>query len=128
MLGRIVAVISIVSSIVLIVLLHTTAPTTIGPLGILMVFILMYLSALGMLTFLIYEGRRLLSKMLSYRVIKRTISQWSIGRSYYYASIIALAPVMFVGMQSVGEVGAYDVLLLMLFLAIACVYITKRTR
>lgn len=51
----------------------------------------------------------------------------TLGRSYYFASVIALAPVMVVGMQSVGEVGLYELLLVILFVGIACVYIAKRT-
>jgi hypothetical protein len=127
MLGKIVALISSTATLLLIMLLYTTTPTTIGPLGILMVFILMYLSALGVLTFLTYRGRQIFSKLISSSKMKRSFREWSIGRSYYYSSILALAPVMFIGMQSVGEVGLYDILLIILFLVIACVYITKRT-
>jgi hypothetical protein len=128
MLGRIVAI-SMVGAIVLLsVLLQTTAPATIGPLGILFVFILLYVSVLGVLTFLLYGCSRVVSKIVSTVVGRTLIRPLSLGRSYYYSSVLALAPVLFIGMQSVGEVSAYDVLLVVLFVVIACIYIAKRTR
>ena len=45
---------------------------------------------------------------------------------YYYASIIGLIPVILLGMQSIGGVTAWDILLLALFLGLGCFYIHKR--
>ena len=45
---------------------------------------------------------------------------------YYYASIIGLIPVILLGMQSIGGVTAWDILLLTLFLGLGCFYIHKR--
>lgn len=126
MLGRLVAVSSLVAFVLLVLLLQTTQPATIGPLGILAVFILMYMSALGVLTFLIYWVNRLMIRMTVSLTIKRPLEPMSFGRSYYYASVAALAPVMIIGMQSVGDVGFYDLLLVVVFEVIACVYIAKR--
>lgn len=111
----------------LIILLQTTTPATIGPLGILIVFILMYVSVLCALTFLLYAGSGVMAKLSSSVTLKRPLQQLSLGKSYYFSSVIALAPVMLVGMQSVGEVGFYEVVLIILFIAISCVYIAKRT-
>jgi len=115
MLGKIVVSSSIVAVVLLVVLLQTTTPATIGPLGILVVFILMYLSVLGLLTF-----------SVSFTV-KKPLQGLTFNRAYYFSSVIALAPIMFVGMQSVAEVGFYDILLVIMFVVIACVYIAKRT-
>jgi hypothetical protein len=115
--------------VLLAVLLQTTTPATIGPLGILLVFILLYVSALGVLTFLVFGCSRIVSKLASMTVARKTtLRPLSLGRSYYYSSVLALAPVLFVGMQSVGEVSIYDVALVVLFVVIACIYIAKRTR
>lgn len=127
MVGRIV-VGSVVAAIALLgILLETTTPATIGPVGILVVFILMYVSALGVLTFLLFFGSKVVAKVGSFIVVKRPLEPLSFGRSYYYSSVIASAPVLFIGMQSVGEVSFYDVLLVVVFVVIACVYIAKRT-
>ena len=116
-----------VAVLLFVVLLQTTAPATAGPLGILVVFILMYVLVLGALTFLLFGGSRVVSKFSSPLLAKKPLHPLTLRRSYYFSSVIALAPVMFLGMQSVGEVGIYDVILVVLFVVIACIYITKRT-
>ena len=127
MLGRVVAVSSMIAVLLLILLLQTTTPATIGPLGILVVFILMYVSVLGGLTFLLYLISMLIAKISRSITVKRPIQALSFNRAYYFSSVLALIPVMFIGMQSVGEVGFYDVLLVVIFACVACVYISKRT-
>ena len=127
MLGKIVASSSIVSIFILFFLLQTSTPATIGPIGILLVFIFMYLSVLGMLTFFLLGINRLIIKFSGSLTRKRPLHGISMSRAYYFASVIALAPVMIVGMQSVGEVGVYELLLVVIFLIVACTYIAKRT-
>ena len=128
MLAKIIALSVIASVVLLTIVLQTTTPTTIGPLGILVVFIFMYIAALGVLTFLIFGGSKLLARFSKSLTVKRPIAPLSLGRSYYFSSVLALVPVMFIGMQSVGEVGGYDVLLVVIFAIMACLYISKRGR
>lgn len=127
MLGRIVVAGSAVAILLLILLLHVTTPTTTGPLGILIVFILMYVSALGVLTFLIYGISRINARLSRTLMVKRPFEALTLTRSYYFGSVIALVPVMIIGMQSVGEVGFYEIFLVGIFTIIACIYIAKRT-
>ena len=127
MLGRVIAVSSIGAAIILAILLQMTKPATVGPLGILIVFILMYVSVLGALTFLMFGMSKLIVKLSSSVTIKRPLQPLSLKRSYYFSSVIGLAPVMIIGMQSVGEVGFYDFLLVVIFVCIGCIYIAKRT-
>lgn len=127
MLGRALAISLTASVTLLIVLLQTTTPATIGPLGILLIFVLMYMSVLCVLTFLLFAATGVVAKVSSSMTLKRPFQQLSLRRSYYFASVIALAPVILVGMQSVGEVSFYDVLLIVVFIVISCVYISKRS-
>lgn len=128
MLGRSVAVSSVLAMVVLFILWQNTTPSTIGPLGILFAFVLMYIAVLGVLTFLLFGINKVIVKFSTSTVVRRPIGRMSLGRSYYFASVIALAPVMIIGMQSVGEVGIYELMLVVLFVAIACIYIAKRTK
>lgn len=128
MLGKLIAISSITAIVLLVLLLQTTAPATIGPLGVLFVFILIYVSVLGVLTFLLFGASEIVIRLLSLLIPKGHAESLSLRRAYYYSSVISLAPVLFIGMQSVGEVSLYDVLLVVLFVVIACVYIAKRTR
>lgn len=127
MLGRVIGISTLVSAFVLAILLMTTTPATIGPLGILIVFILMYMSALGVLTFLLYIGSKVAARFSASFTVRRPLQAMSLSRSYYFSSVIALVPVMLIGMQSVGEVGFYEVMLLIVFIIVACIYLAKRT-
>jgi hypothetical protein len=127
MLNRVVVGSVAIAIALLAVVLHTTQPSTIGPLGILVVFILLYVSVLGVLTFLLYSVSRIASKASASFTVKRPIRPLTMSRSYYFSSVISLGPVMLIGMQSVAEVEFYDVLLIILFVVIACIYISKRT-
>lgn len=126
MLGKIVLFSVVVAIAVLALLLSTTEPATIGPLGILSIFVCMYVSVLGVLTFLLYSGSRLMGKISSAFTVKKPLMPLSLRRAYYFSSVIALAPVMIIGMQSVGGVGIYELLLIVVFELIACIYIAKR--
>lgn len=127
MLNRVVVSSVAIAVVILGVVLHTTQPSTIGPLGILIVFILMYVSALGLLTFLLYTSSKIIRKLSASFTVKKPIRPLTLSRSYYFSSVLALAPVMFIGMQSVAEVEFYDLLLIIIFVVIACIYISKRT-
>lgn len=126
--GKIIVFSSVLATACLIFLLQTTTPATIGPLGILLVFVLMYIAALGVLTFLIVGVQRLVLRSMSMIDPRKSFAPMNMMRAYYFASVMALAPVMIIGMQSVGEVGVYELSLVIIFLIIACVYIAKRTR
>lgn len=127
MMKRSVALGAVIAAVVLIVILQTTTPATIGPLGILVVFVLMYLAIFGGLTFLFYGASRAVAWGGKAVSVKAPVEALSFNRAYYYASVVALAPVIFVGMESVGGVSVYDVILVVMFVVIACVYIAKRS-
>jgi hypothetical protein len=127
MLGRFLTISLILATMLLVIVLQTTTPATIGPLGILFVFVLMYMSVLCALTFLLFISSKVIVKLSSSITLRRPVQQLSLIRAYYFSSVVALAPVMLIGMQSVGEVGFYDVVLIIVFLVISCVYIAKRT-
>lgn len=109
------------------VLLTTTTPVSAGPFGILVTFILMYVIALVAVTFILRVVSAGYARIRSLTISKKPVAPLSLKRAYYFASVIALAPVILVGMQSVGEVGIYDLILVLLFVVIACAYVAKRS-
>jgi hypothetical protein len=127
MLGQIIAFMSLGSAVLLLILLQTTTPGAIGPLGILIVFILMYVTALGGLTFLLFEGSRFFVHISRFFTVRRPLQPMSVGRSYYFSTVIALAPVMLIGMESVGSLGVNEVGLVGVFVVIGCMYVAKRS-
>ncbi|MCA9336909.1 hypothetical protein KC955_03540 [Candidatus Saccharibacteria bacterium] len=120
MLGKVLALITLGAFVLLSALLQSTSPSTIHPLGILLVFVLFYLLALGVLTFFMYGIARALN------AFRRKKQEIRLQQLYYYASVLALAPVMIVGMRSIGHSGLQDVALVILFEIIVCFYVMKR--
>jgi hypothetical protein len=127
MLGRSIAISGVVAVVVLIITLQLTTPSTIGPLGLLFVFVLIYVAILSMLTFLLYACNRAIIRVSQTMTVRRPVQRLSLQRAYYYASVVSLAPVMLIGMQSVGVVGIYEILLIAAFTGLTCVYIAKRS-
>lgn len=123
MLGKILFVSGAVSLMLLILLLAAYTPAQVGPGGILLVFILMYISSVCIFGFIFYAIGRVLARLRP----DNTEGWLSMRRAYYYGTVFALGPVMIVGLQSVGGVGFYELLLIIIFLALGGVYVTKRT-
>lgn len=127
MLPRIIATISLLGLVILVSLLTLTTPATAGPFGLLMIFISGYIVSLGAISFFLFGSNRLLVSVASGLVAKRPLQRMTFRRAYYYSTVLAMAPVMLIGLQSVGSIGVYEVLLVTLFEVIACVYISRRT-
>ena len=128
MAGKFIAISGIAAVMVLTILLQLTTPATIGPLGLLFVFIMIYVAALSALTFFIFTTSQLTSHLANRLTVRRPLQSLTLQQAYYYGSVVALGPVMILGMQSVGAVGVYETLLVGLFTVLGCVYIAKRSR
>ena len=126
MLKKFLSITTVLSLCLLFVLLNVTNPSSAGPFGILVVFILAYMSSLGVVAFLVYWSMRLISYFSKPFMLKKPIERLSLRRSYYYATVIAATPIMIIGLQSVGSIGVYELLLVIIFAAIGCLYISKR--
>lgn len=126
MLGKILSIGSVIAAVALVFLLNQTTPNQAGPLGVLIIFLLMYVIALGCMTFAIHGISRVAAKFSSSVTVKRPLQMISLKQSYYYGSVVALAPVMLIGMQSVSGINVYDILLVGFFVAIGVIYISRR--
>lgn len=109
--------------VILSALLQSTSPSSVHPVGILLIFVLFYLSALGLLTFFVYGTSLIVRHFFQDR---HRIGTLSLHQAYYYSSVLALAPVIIVGMRSIGRTGIYDVVLVAIFEIVACFYIANR--
>lgn len=127
MFQKIIAIVTGVSIAMLWALFVMTNPSSAGPLGILIFFVVMYTAALGVLTFLFYGISRMAFRVARVTRMKMRFGELSFQKSYYYASVGALAPVMLIAMQSVSQVGPYQFLLVVFFISVAWIYIAKRT-
>ena len=128
MLKTIILIISLSSMLLLAVLLNVTTPATAGPFGILAIFIFAYLSSLGVMTYFLYLLNRMMAYISTMFVTRKPYIALSFRRSYYYSTIIAAAPIMIIGLQSVGATGLYESMLVLVFVIIGCLYISKRVQ
>ena len=125
MLPHIVAIISVLALAVLLALLIFTTPVSAGPFGLLLVLVAAYIFSIGVISLVLYWGSRLTTYMVSGFVVKKPLKPIQYRRAYYYSTMLAMAPVMIVGLQSVGALGVYEVLLVFLFEIISCIYISR---
>ena len=111
----------------LFVIFNVSNPVDIGPGGILIVFVLIYLFFASCFFILLHFGINILSRYLARR---KSIDHrhWQVGvrLAYYIASALAFAPVVVLAMQSVGQLQLRDVLLVTVLEVLAIFYIVKR--
>jgi hypothetical protein len=122
----IVALISSLSLCFLLFFLNVTTPATVGPFGVLLIFVCAYLLSLGLMTYSFYLISYLIAKFSSVVMTRKPITPLTFKMSYYYSTIIAIVPIMLIGLQSVGSVGLYEVLLVTLFVFIGVLYVSKK--
>ena len=127
MVGKLLVSMGIISGVFLVILLNTTTPASAGAFGILAVFILAYLFLASVMTFGLYGISRGVAFMCRTFAARRPIETLTVRKAYYYSTIVALAPVIIISMQSVGGVGIYELMLILLLVLLGCVYVTKRT-
>ena len=108
-----------------VVLVHTVTPMSVGPLGILAFFVCLYIATASCCYLVMVAVKRIAMRVVQ-RNMYRGLASVTPLKLYYYASIIGLIPVILLGMQSIGGVTAWDILLLTLFLGLGCFYIHKR--
>lgn len=110
---------------VLIYILNATTPANVSPVIILVLFGSMYVTTVGVLSFLMYGSQLLLRKLL-YENHRSHLLGVKFLEFYYYASVIALAPVILLAMQSVGKLGVYEVALVLVFEVVTLFYVYRR--
>lgn len=125
MLPKTVATISLVGFTVLMSLFALTTPATAGPFGLLMIFVSAYLTVLGLMSFFLFGANRAVVRVGKYFAVKKPLQKMTFKRSYYYSTVLAMAPLMLIGMQSIGSVGIYEFLLVVLFEVVACLYVSR---
>lgn len=126
MLGKFLVAAALISGILVGLILTTTTPTSAGAIGILGIFVLSYIFLVSLLTFFIFGFSRFLSRFFVIFSKNTQATPVPLKKSYYYSSIIALAPVIILSMQSVNGVGGYEFGLICLLVVLGCLYVAKR--
>jgi len=127
MLGKIIAASTVTAGIILIVMLQMTNPSTVGPLGLLAVFFLLYVIMLGVVTELLWLGSYGFQMVGRQFTSKRPPQRLSLARAYYFSTVLAMAPIMALAMQSIGSFGVYEMVLIVVFVAVGILYVSRRS-
>lgn len=122
---RYVAIVAALAVIADVVIVHAVTPMGVGPLGILTFFLCLYIATASICYLVMVAARRMVMRLVR-RDMHRRLAAVTPLKLYYYASIVGLMPVILLGMQSIGGVTAWDILLLTLFLGLGCFYVHKR--
>lgn len=112
-------------AIIVALILSTTNPTAVGPLGVLAFFACMYLFSVCLFYVFIVLAQKIAAIFFGKKNQIQSVNT-SGKKSYYYSTFIALVPPIYVGMQSVGDAGLFEMVLLLLFELLACFYVYKR--
>lgn len=114
--------------LILLIMLSSIDPLSAGPIGILFVFILIYLVIASLLFTVLHWGVRFVSAQIVKRGTRVTARSYKIGvrKAYYMASALAFGPVLLLALNSVRQLRLTDILLVGLFLSLAIFYISKR--
>ena len=114
-------------AIIVALILSMTNPTAVGPLGVLAFFACAYLFFVCLFfVLLIVLVQRITARFVREKNQIQLTNMSSNNKSYYYSTVVALVPVIYVGMQSVGGAGLFEIILLLLFEVLACFYVYKR--
>ena len=113
---------------VLVCLLHVINPVASGPWGIMAVFLVVYLLVASVLFTTLHLGFKLYGVVLKRRgVVSVHRYHLSVKRAYYIASIVAFGPVMLLALQSMRQLEARDIVLVVIFLLVASFYASKKS-
>lgn len=124
---KLLIIVGVVSTVALGYVLVSISPVEAGATGVLAVFLLSYIVSVIVLTFLFYLVQKIVIKLLYSDRVGAVAGQVSLRKSYYYGSILALGPVILVSLRSVGKAGAGELVLVVLLMAIGCLYVSRQT-
>lgn len=114
MFNRLMLLLSLVSVIVILMMINFTTPTGVGPLGVLVFFVMLYIVIFGVVNGLVALFMRTMGKKQG--------SQ----KNRYYAAMISFGPIMVLLVQSFGSLNLVTVTGIVAFVALGCFVISKR--
>lgn len=100
----------------IIVYLNVTNPLSVGPIGILGIFVLLYLVTVSV--------AYLFLKVL-FRLNIKLFRGVNLKKSYLLASIISFIPVLAVGLNTLGQLGVMEIALISILSLLASFYVFK---
>ncbi|MCL2869513.1 hypothetical protein FWF48_01740 [Candidatus Saccharibacteria bacterium] len=126
MMRKVLGVVSIASLVLLLGLLFFTTPTQVGPLGVLLLFVLTYLVCLGIFTAAIWYLSKITASLFKKQVLAKPPRPLSDKKAYYLGTVLAFVPVLILAMQSFGGISLLELGLVALFAIIGSFLVIKQ--
>ena len=114
MFKRLIFLFSIVAIVIILAMVNFTTPTSVGPLGVLVFFTMIYVVIFGVVDLLVGL------------FLKAGGSKNSERKGHYMAAMIAFGPIMLLLVQSFGSLNLATATMVVVFVALGCFVIKKR--
>ncbi|MBR2544099.1 hypothetical protein IKD57_00425 [Candidatus Saccharibacteria bacterium] len=114
MFNRIMLLLSLVAVIIILVMMNFTTPTSVGPLGVLVFLVTVYLVIFGVVNLAVTL------------ILKAAGRERSMIRGRYYAATISFGPIMLLLVQSFGSLNILTVFGVAVVIMLGCFVISKR--
>ncbi|MDO4902031.1 MAG: hypothetical protein Q4A21_00525 [bacterium] len=126
MISKIIFIVTILSLGSIAWILNATTPSSLGPVGVLGLFILTYLFFVGIISFVAYGGFRAIQMVSSSFGDRVSIKSRNYRFFLQYSFILAFIPIILIAQQSSGGVGIFDIILLAIFQILSFIIVSKR--
>ena len=114
MFNRLMILLSLVSVIIILAMINLTTPTSVGPLGVLVFFTMIYMVIYGVVNLIVAM------------FMKATEKKGGERKNHYYAAVISFGPIMLLLVQSFGSFSVVTVAMTVVFVMLGCFIINKR--
>lgn len=111
------------------IIFQSTDPASVGPGGVLGVFVLIYVGCLSVLFIILRFGLYWIKKVLALRkgsARAYVLPAMGTRKAYYVASVLAFAPVTLLAMHAYSQLQFSDVALVALLVTVVTFYVVKR--
>ena len=114
MFNRLMILFSLIAVIIILAMINLTTPTSVGPLGVLVFFTMIYLAIYGVINLIVVAFMRANGKKSGGR------------KNHYYAAMISFGPIMLLLIQSFGSFSVITVTMTVIFVMLGCFVISRR--
>lgn len=114
MFNRLMLLLSFVAVVIILAMINLTTPTSVGPLGVLVFFTMIYLAIYGVVNLIVVAFMKANGKKNGER------------KNRYYAAMISFGPIMLLLVQSFGSLSIITATLIVVFVMLGCFVISKR--
>lgn len=104
----------------ILVVLHLTSPLNVGPAGTLLLFCLFYAFLNSIFFLILFALQKLIFKLTTRHLFSNRVA-------YFLASVLALGPVFMLALNTLGQLGFIEFILVLLLVTIASFYVVRRT-